>query len=274
MQNKYYKNHVVKKKWGQIFLNDPNVINDIINFINPQKHQTIIEIGPGLGALTQPILNIIDFLIVIECDSQLSHKLLHIFGKKKLKIFNQDVMTVNFFHLSNQFKQKLRLVGNLPYNISTKLIIYLFQYINIIYDMHFMLQKEVGNRIIAQPNNKDYGRLSILTQYYCKVFPLLKISNISFVPIPKVESIMIKFVPYHNNSAYPIVDIKLLSTITQAAFHQRRKIIRNSLSCFFSAIEIEKIGVNANIRAENLTIKQFCMLTKLLYNKYYKYNES
>lgn len=264
MTNIYYK-----KKWGQIFLTNQNTINSIINIINPKQHQSIIEIGPGTGALTTPILKYIDFLTVIEYDKQLSNILLKKFDNRKLKVLNQDVMKVNFFYLFNQSRQKLRLFGNLPYNISTKLIIYLFQYIDIIYDMHFMLQKEVGDRIVAQPNNKNYGRLSILTQYYCKVFPLLEVSNTSFTPVPKVKSIIIKFIPHNNYNPNPKIDVKLLSMITQLAFCQRRKTIRNSLSSFFNAKDIKKLGLNSKLRAENLTVQQFCFLTKHLYNKHY-----
>lgn len=264
---KYYKNHIIKKKWGQVFLKDQNIINSIIDIFNLQSNQTIIEIGPGLGALTIPILNIIDFLILIEYDSLLANRLHKIFGIKKVKILSQDVMTVNFLSLLNKSKQKLRLIGNLPYNISTKLIIYLLQYTNIIYDMHFMLQKEVGDRIIAQPNNKNYGRLSILTQYHYQVSSVLNIPNTSFIPIPKVESVMVKFIPYHDYTPYPVIDIKLLSMITQSAFHQRRKTIRNSLSNFFSTEDIMQHNIDTNVRAENLTIQEFCILTKTLYNK-------
>lgn len=269
MKKKSYKIHT-KKKWGQIFLQDQNVIDSIINIINPQKNQTIIEIGPGLGALTKPILDIIDFLILIECDESLSNKLTLMFKNKKIKIFTQDVMKINFFHLLEHPQQKLRLIGNLPYNIASKLIIYLFKYIDIIYDMHFMVQKEVGNRIIAQPNNKQYGRLSIITQYYCKIDLLLKITNTSFIPIPKVESVMLQLIPHNTYNRYPKVNTNLLSLITKLAFHQRRKTIRNSLSDLFNITEMIQHNINFNLRAENLTINQFCILTKILYNKKYK----
>lgn len=267
MKNKHNKNHIGLKKWGQVFLHDQNIINTIINIINPKKYQTIIEIGPGLGALTKPILNIIDFLIAIECDLLLSDNLNKMFGNEKIKIFTQDVMKTNFFKLLNPSKQKLRLIGNLPYNISTKLIIHLFKYINIIHDMHFMVQREVGDRIVAQPNNKKYGRLSIITQYYCKVVPVLKVPKTSFFPTPKIESVMIQFNPYHIKNPYPKVDMTILSLITQLAFHQRRKIIRNSLSSLFDMKEITQHGININSRAENLTINQFCILSKTLLNK-------
>lgn len=266
MKQQYYKNHAVKKKWGQIFLKDQDIISTIIHIFNPQKNQTIIEIGPGLGALTQPMLKFIDFLILIELDPHLSQKLNQNFNSK-IQIFNQDVMTINFYNLLNKSTNKLRLIGNLPYNIATKIIIYLFNYIDIIHDMHFMLQKEVGHRIIARPHNKHYGRLSILTQYHYNVYPILEISKYAFLPTPKVESIMIKFTPHNRHTAYPIIDTKLLSQITRLAFHQRRKIIKNSLSSVFSTTEMIQNGINVNIRAENITIQQFCILTQLLYNK-------
>lgn len=176
-------------------------------------------------------------------------------------------MKTDFFLLSTQSKQNLRLIGNLPYNISTKLIIHLIKYINVIYDMHFMIQKEVGDRIVAQPNSKKYGRLSIITQYYYKIYPLLAVPKKSFIPKPKIESIMMKFIPYHIHTPYPKVNIKLLSLITQLAFSQRRKIIRNSLSNLFSITEMIQHNIDINSRAENLTINQFCILAQILHNK-------
>ncbi|ADV33534.1 dimethyladenosine transferase [Candidatus Blochmanniella vafra str. BVAF] len=268
MQKIHYKNHIIKKKWGQIFLTDQNIINSIINIFQPQHKQTIIEIGPGLGALTQPILNVVDFLIVIERDPQLTQKLFQNFNTKKLKIFNTDVMKINFFNLIPlKSNQKIRLIGNLPYNIATQLIVHLFKYTKIIYDMHFMLQKEVGKRIIAQPNSKEYGRLSIMTQYHYQVSSRLEVSKQSFIPIPKVESMIIQFTPYHAHFPYPIVDIRLLSFLTKIAFHQRRKIIKNSLSSLFNTKEMQKCGLDTTLRSENLTIQQFCMLAEILHNK-------
>ncbi|WP_331828423.1 16S rRNA (adenine(1518)-N(6)/adenine(1519)-N(6))-dimethyltransferase RsmA [Candidatus Blochmannia sp. SNP] len=263
----YYKNHFIQKKWGQIFLSDQNIINAIIKSINPKKYQKIVEIGPGLGALTKQILNAIDidFLILIERDSNLVNRLIQTFNKK-IKIFNQDAMTINYFDLSNQVGQKLRLIGNLPYNIATELIIYLFRYVNVIDDMHFMFQKEVGRRICAGPNNKEYGRLSIITQYHYKIIPLFKIPATSFVPIPKVESLMMRFIP-HTNAPYPIIDVKKLSLLTKLAFRQRRKTLRNSLSTFFNQTEIIQQGINPTLRAENITINQYCALTAILNNK-------
>ncbi|URJ28052.1 16S rRNA (adenine(1518)-N(6)/adenine(1519)-N(6))-dimethyltransferase RsmA [Candidatus Blochmannia vicinus (nom. nud.)] len=267
MKKIYYKNHCIQKKWGQIFLNDQNVINAIVKSINPKKYQKIVEIGPGLGALTKQILDTIDidFLILIERDSNLVNRLIQMFNKK-IKIFSQNVMITNFFDLSKQFGQKLRLIGNLPYNIATELIIYLFKYLNVIDDMHFMFQKEVGRRICADPNNKEYGRLSIVTQYHYKTIPLFKIPATSFIPIPKVESLMIRFIP-HTNTPYPVIDVKTLSLLTELAFRQRRKTLRNSLSTFFNQTEIIQQGINPTLRAENITINQYCTLAAILNNK-------
>lgn len=262
----YYKNHLIKKSLSQIFLKDQNIINTIIKIINIQKNQKIIEIGPGLGALTKHIINIIDNLVVIEQDSNLSNRLFQILNKKNFQIINQNVMKTDFFYLAQQANQKLRLIGNLPYHISTKLIIYLFKYINIIHDMHFMLQKEVAKRFLARPGNKEYGRLSIIMQYYYKIIPLLHIPKTAFIPIPKVESMMIKLLPHHN-SPYPVINIEKLSLLTKLAFSQRRKLIKNSLSKILNTTEITQQGIDITLRAENLTIQQYCILANILYKK-------
>lgn len=262
----YYKNHLIKKKMSQIFLQDPTIINTIINLINIKKNQKIIEIGPGFGALTKHIIKIVDFLIAIELDQNLSTQLLRMFYKKNIKIFNQDIINIDFYYLFQKNKQKMRLIGNLPYHISTKIIIHLLKYINVIHDMHFMFQKEVAARLLAQPNNKNYGSLSIITQYYYKIIPLLNIPKTAFFPIPKVESMMIKLSP-HNNSPYPAIDITQLSILTKLAFSQRRKIIKNSLSTLFNVQEMKNQGIDITLRAENLTIYQYCILTKILTNK-------
>ncbi|URJ31886.1 16S rRNA (adenine(1518)-N(6)/adenine(1519)-N(6))-dimethyltransferase RsmA [Blochmannia endosymbiont of Camponotus modoc] len=267
MKKIYYKNHLIKKKWSQVFLKDQNIIDTIVKAINPKKHQKILEIGPGLGALTKQILNTadLDSLILIERDSNLVNRLVQMFNKK-INILHQDIMTTNFFDLSHKFGQKLRLIGNLPYNIATELIVYLFQYTNVIYDMHFMFQKEVATRLYSNPNKKEYGRLSIITQYHCKVVPLLTIPATSFFPIPKVESMVIRLLP-HANTPYPIVNIEQLSSLTKLAFSQRRKTLRNSLSTFFNETEITRKGINPALRAENITINQYCTLANMLNNK-------
>lgn len=263
----YYKNHFIKKKLSQVFLKNQNIINTIIKIIDIKKNQKIIEIGPGLGALTNQITDIVDDLIVIEQDSNLSYRLFQTLNKKNLKIINQDVMKTDFLKFIQKKNQKIRLIGNLPYHISTKLIIYLFKYINITHDMHFMLQKEVARRLLADTNNKEYGNLSVITQYHYKIIPLLNIPINAFIPKPKVESMMIQLLP-HKISPYPVVDIKKLSLLTKIAFSQRRKFIKNSLSTLFNTKEIIQQGINIMSRAENLTIHQYCILANILYNKH------
>ncbi|URJ25209.1 16S rRNA (adenine(1518)-N(6)/adenine(1519)-N(6))-dimethyltransferase RsmA [Candidatus Blochmannia ocreatus (nom. nud.)] len=268
MKKLYYKNHFIQKKWGQVFLKDQNIINDILTNFAPKKNQKIVEIGPGLGALTKKLLQItsdINSLIVIECDLNLVKQLNQIFNKK-LNIYHQDVMNINFIDLSLRMGKKLRLIGNLPYNISTKLIIYLFQYIHVINDMYFTMQKEVADRILAAPNSKAYGRLSVLTQYYCVNTPIINIPKSSFFPIPQVRSTFIKLIPHHI-IPYPKINIAHLSLITKLAFGQRRKILRNSLSEIFRSNEMLKQGINPKLRAENITINQYCTLTSMLNDK-------
>lgn len=260
----YYKNHLIKKSLSQIFLKNTKIINSIIQIINIQKNQKIIEIGPGLGALTQHIIKMSDYLVVIEQDSNLANRLFQIFNKKNFKILNQNVLTTDFFYLSQQADyQKLRIIGNLPYHISTKLTIYLSKYINIIQDMHFMFQKEVAKRLLAHPNNKEYGSLSIIMQYLYEVIPLLDIPMTAFIPIPKVNSMMIRLLP-HKNLPYPITDIKKLSFLTKIAFSQRRKTIKNSLSPLFNITKIQQQNIDVTLRAENLTIYQYCILANIL----------
>lgn len=262
----YYKNHFIKKNLSQVFLKDPEIINAIIKIINIEKNQKMIEIGPGLGALTKQIVKIIDYLVVIEQDTILSNRLKKIPNKKNLKIINQDAMKTNFFYLARCAQQKIRLIGNLPYHISTKFVIYLFKYINVIQDMHFMFQKEVAQRLLALPNSKEYGSLSIIMQYYYKIVPLLDIPATAFIPIPKVESMMIQLLP-HKNLPYPVINITQLSLLTKLAFSQRRKLIKNSLSTLFNTKEIKQQGINTELRAENLTINQYCILANILHQK-------
>lgn len=262
----YYKNHFIKKHLSQVFLKDQDIITAIIKIINIQKNQKIIEIGPGLGALTKHIINAVDSLIVIEKDINLAERLMKISNKKNYKILNQDVMKIDFFHLAHIHTQKIRLIGNLPYHISTAFIIHLCKYIHVIHDMHFMFQKEVAKRLLALPNSKEYGRLSIIAQYYYKIIPLLNIPMTAFIPIPKVESMMIKLLP-HITPPYPIINTKKLSLLTKLAFSQRRKHIKNSLSTLFSTTEIQQNGINTKLRAENLTIHQYCTLATILQKK-------
>lgn len=260
MNNRVHQGHFARKRFGQNFLHDAYVIESIVAAINPKKDQALVEIGPGLAALTMPVSQHIDHMTVIEIDRDLAARLLtNPFLKDKLTVIEQDAMTVDFSQLAQQANQPLRVFGNLPYNISTPLMFHLFEYTHAIADMHFMLQKEVVNRLVAAPNSKEYGRLSVMAQYYCQIIPVLEVPPYSFKPAPKVDSAVVKLIPYHDRP-YPVSNINALSKITAEAFNQRRKTIRNSLSNSFTEQQLIDLAIDPNLRAENLSLAQFCTL--------------
>ncbi|CAL4319708.1 16S rRNA (adenine(1518)-N(6)/adenine(1519)-N(6))-dimethyltransferase RsmA [Buchnera aphidicola] len=254
------------KKLGQNFLVDKNFISKIVNSINPKLGEILLEIGPGLGSLTFPILEYIEKLYAIEIDKNLSKKLKNFFPSKKLVIFSKNVMKFNFLEFYRKNNKPIRIFGNLPYNISVFLLLKLIEFSSIIKDMHFMFQTEVANRIQAHPNKKNYGKLSVIIQYFFKVTPILDISKQSFFPIPKVNSSFIRLQP-HICSPYYVKNVKILSYITNIAFSQRRKIVRHSLSKLFSEKKLYDLGINPLLRAENISISEYCRLTDYLVKK-------
>lgn len=251
---------VSNKSLGQNFLIDLNVINNIIKFINPSRHDLMIEIGPGLGALTDPMCRILDQLIAIEYDRTLADKLNYL---NNLKIYVQDVLKFDFFDFFNKSNHFVRIFGNLPYNISVKLLFYLFPFNKHIVDMHFMFQKEVADRLLAIPGTKHYGRLSIIVQYYYDINFLFNVSSKSFFPIPKVNSIFLKLKP-HKKLIYYVKNMNQLYLITKIAFSQRRKMIKNSLSLLFNERVLELLSIDSTMRAENLSIEQYCKLSNYI----------
>ncbi|MBT0726150.1 16S rRNA (adenine(1518)-N(6)/adenine(1519)-N(6))-dimethyltransferase RsmA [Rosenbergiella australiborealis] len=260
MNNRVHQGHFARKRFGQNFLNDSYVIESIVAAIHPTKQDAMVEIGPGLGALTEPVGERLDALTVVELDRDLAARLqTHPFLGPKLTIFQQDAMTFNFGELAEQKGQSLRVFGNLPYNISTPLMFHLFSFTKAIKDMHFMLQKEVVNRLVAGPNSKAYGRLTVMAQYYCQVIPVLEVPPHAFTPPPKVDSAVVRLVPY-SQSPYPEVDVRVLGRITLEAFGKRRKTLRNSLGHLFSADVLEQLGIDGTLRAENVTVAQYCQL--------------
>lgn len=264
MNNRVHQGHLARKRFGQNFLNDQFVIDSIVSAINPQKGQAMVEIGPGLGALTEPVGERLDKLTVIELDRDLAARLqTHPFLAPKLTIYQQDAMTMNFSELSATLGQPLRVFGNLPYNISTPLMFHLFSYTDSIADMHFMLQKEVVNRLVAGPNSKAYGRLSVMAQYYCQIIPVLEVPPTAFAPPPKVDSAVVRLVP-HAQLPHPVKDLRLLSRLTTEAFNQRRKTIRNSLGNLFSPEVLTSLGVDPALRAENISVAQYCLMANYL----------
>lgn len=260
MNNRVHQGHFARKRFGQNFLHDNYIIESIVAAIQPKKEEALVEIGPGLAALTVPVSELVDHLTVIEIDRDLASRLVeNPFLQNKISVIEQDALNFDFNKLSDTLGQPLRVFGNLPYNISTPLMFHLFEYAPIITDMHFMLQKEVVTRLVAAPNSKSYGRLSVMAQYYCQIIPVLEVPPIAFKPAPKVDSAVVKLIPY-KEKPYLVNDIKVLSRITTEAFNQRRKTIRNSLSNLFNSEQIAELGIDPNLRAENLTVQQYCLL--------------
>ncbi|KAA9002653.1 16S rRNA (adenine(1518)-N(6)/adenine(1519)-N(6))-dimethyltransferase RsmA [Affinibrenneria salicis] len=264
MNNRVHQGHFARKRFGQNFLSDRFVIDSIVSAIHPLPGQAIVEIGPGLGALTGPVAERIDRFTVIELDRDLAARLeTHPVLKDKLTIVQQDAMTVNFADMAEQAGQPLRVFGNLPYNISTPLMFHLFSYTHAIQDMHFMLQKEVVNRLVAGPDSKAYGRLSVMAQYYCQVIPVLEVPPTAFKPAPKVDSAVVRLVP-HQTLPHPVSDLRLLSQLTTEAFNQRRKTLRNSLGHRFTPEQLTELGIDPARRAENVSVEQYCRLANWL----------
>ena len=251
--------HIAKKKFGQNFLKDAAIIHGIIQSINPLPSDLLIEIGPGLGALTKPLLEKTNRLLAIELDRDIVSWMENEYSKKNITIFNEDVLNFNF----NQFDQKIRIVGNLPYNISTPILFKCIDNILNIKDLHFMLQKEVVDRMIAIPSSPEYGRLSVMLQYYFAMEHLVDVPKESFEPEPKVESSFVRLIPYEQ---YPFIanNIEQFARIVKEAFSQRRKTIRNTLKSFISENDFEKIGINPRLRAENLSVSDFVKISNYL----------
>ena len=269
MNSKKHLGHTARKRFGQNFLHDTHVIQNIVAAICPQKEQFLLEIGPGLGALTEPVAEQIDRLTVLELDRDLAERLRHHpFLHQKLNVIETDAMLFDFAQLYASEKlaeeqQKIRVFGNLPYNISTPLMFHLFKFCDIIQDMHFMLQKEVVKRLCAAPNSKAYGRLTIMTQYFCQVMPVLEVPPSAFKPAPKVDSAVVRLIP-HQQLPHAVKDLYWLNRVTAQAFNQRRKTLRNALSTLISPENLTALSIDLNGRAENLSIADYARLADWL----------
>lgn len=251
--------HNPRKRFGQNFLIDPQIISHIIDAIYPQRNDRIIEIGPGLGAITRPLLQVVDHLDVVELDRELVEKLEKEFPKEKLTVHSSDALKFDFSALGN----KLRIVGNLPYNISTPLLFYLSQFSDQILDMHFMLQKEVVERMVGVPSTSDYGRLSIMLQYRFDMEYVFSVPAESFRPIPKVESAIVRMIPRHQSSMHAKNEA-LFSQIVLAAFAQRRKTLRNTLHSYLKPNDFISLDIDPALRAENLSVEKFVAIANFL----------
>jgi 16S rRNA (adenine1518-N6/adenine1519-N6)-dimethyltransferase len=250
--------HRPRKRFGQNFLQDRFYIDQILNALHLQKNDKLIEIGPGLGALTQPLLRYFDQLIAIEIDTDLQVLLRELpLAKEKLQLLSADALTVDY----SQWGSDMHIIGNLPYNISTPLLLHLLQYCACISDMHFMLQREVVDRLAAQPGTKDYGRLTVMVQYHCEVESLFEVPPEAFHPQPKVYSAVVRLRP-HQVPAYPSVDVTALKQLVAQAFGMRRKTLANNLKPVLSAAELTELGINPLARPEQITVGDYVRITQ------------
>lgn len=264
-------NYQTKKRFGQNFLTDANIIQKIIAAISPQAGDNLVEVGPGLGALTLPLLASPANLHIVEVDRDLIdhwHTFIANNPATKLQITAQDALQVDYTTLyTNTDQEPIRLVGNLPYNISTPLLFTFLQHAEHIQDMHFMLQREVVDRMAATPGNKQYGRLTVMLASQCRVQPLFVVKPTSFKPAPKVDSAIVRLIPEHDQNQpyrFELGDYAVFSKLVQAAFGQRRKTIRNTLKHLYSSELLDACLNDSNIlttaRPETISPSQYGLL--------------
>lgn len=249
--------HIARKRFGQHFLSDGGIIDAIVDAIHPLAGQAMVEIGPGLAALTQPLVERLGHLTVIELDRDLALRLrLH----KQLTVIESDVLKVNFTDLAKA--QKIRVVGNLPYNISTPILFHLLNHASVIEDQHFMLQKEVIDRMVASPATSDYGRLSVMLQWRYEMENVLFVPPESFEPPPRVDSAVVRMIPRATPAS---VDFQLLEKMVQVAFSQRRKLLRHTLGAWLT--ERNFAGhFDVQRRAEEVPVQAYIELALQLKN--------
>lgn len=247
--------HVAKKRFGQNFLTDQAVIAGLVNAINPQPSDLMVEIGPGLGALTKPLLQKLDHLHVVEIDRDIISWMRTHYPADKITIHESDALKFDFSSLG----QRVRIVGNLPYNISTPILFHLLDNIACIVDMHFMLQKEVVERMVAAPSTAAYGRLSVMLQYRLQMEYLFTVPPEAFDPAPKVESAFVRAVPY-SKPPYQVSDENKFAEVVTLAFSQRRKTLRNTLKGILSDKDFAELQIDSQLRAENLSVGQFAAI--------------
>lgn len=254
--------HQPRKRFGQNFLHDLSVIDRIVSEIHPSPEKNLVEIGPGQGALTVPLLKAAGRLQVVELDRDLIPPLkLQCQPLGELTVHQADALNFDFHHCIQPGK-RISLIGNLPYNISTPLLFHLVEQLDCIDEMVFMLQKEVVDRMVAAPGSKTYGRLSVMIQYYCSVEALFEVPPESFFPAPKVDSAIVRLIPYPQ-PPYLAKDKSRLDLIVREAFSQRRKTLRNSLKKYLTEEDFARAGINPELRAENLSVEAYVQLANL-----------
>lgn len=247
--------HIPRKRFGQHFLADPGIIQALIQAIRPKPGDALVEIGPGLGALTKPLLAFVPHLNVIEIDRDLARQWRQSPQSGQLTVHEQDVLRFDFSLLPD----RLRLAGNLPYNISTPLLFHLAKFANKILDAHFMLQKEVVDRMVASPGTSDYGRLSVMLQYHFHMEALFDVPPEAFAPPPKVNSSVVRLMPKHPVEPEAKNPGKLEELVAQA-FSQRRKMLRSSLRHKVAEQVFAELGIDVTRRAESLSLEEFVAL--------------
>ena len=251
--------HKARKRFGQNFLHDPGIIRKIVRAISPSGQDHLVEIGPGMGAITELLLEENGQLDVIELDRDLIPGLkVKFFNYPDFTIHEADALKFDFSQL-RQTEEKLRVVGNLPYNISTPLIFHLLSFQGLIHDMHFMLQKEVVERLAAKPGTGEWGRLSVMAQYYCDIEALFLVPPECFKPQPKVDSAIVRMTPKQEPSLKAL-DEKMLADTLRSAFAQRRKTLRNNMKGLVSSEELEALAIDPQRRPETLSLEEFVKL--------------
>ena len=248
--------HVARKRFGQNFLVDQGVIGEIVRAIQPKPGQALVEIGPGLGALTNPVVALSEKLTVVEPDRDLAARLRK---RDELHVIESDVLKVDFAQLARDSGQKLRVIGNLPYNISSPILFHLLPVADQVIDQHFMLQKEVVDRMVARPGTKAYGRLSVMLQWRYDMESVVAVPPGSFEPPPKVDSAVVRMTPWAD---VPDVDPAVLEEMVAVAFSQRRKMLRNTLGAWMTQNGIEA-DFDLQRRAEEVPVADYLALARL-----------
>lgn len=257
--------HQARKRFGQNFLSDPNIIRRIIDAIRPQPGDTMVEIGPGLGAMTAPLIERLGQLQVVEIDRDLIARLRERYREEQLIIHEGDALAFDFGALAKGGTEgtrtegeaaSLRIVGNLPYNISTPILFHLARFAPLVKDMLFMLQKEVVMRMVAAPGTEEYGRLSVMLQYRYRMGRLFDVPPGAFRPAPKVMSSIVRMAPLPADKL-DAQDEALLEAIVSAAFGQRRKTLKNTLRAYLDEADFSALGIDSGLRGEKLAVSQF-----------------
>ena len=256
--------HIAKKRFGQNFLTDQSVITSLIAAISPEPNDLMVEIGPGLGALTKPLLQKLKLLHVVEVDRDIiawmkTEYSKPAYAKNALNIHNADALKFDFTSLG----ENLRVTGNLPYNISTPILFHLLDNVSHICDMHFMLQKEVVERMVAAPSTPAYGRLSVMLQYHLQMDYLITVPPEAFEPAPKVESAFVRCIP-HASLPFTAKNEAIFAKVVLAAFGQRRKTLRNTLKGLVEDDGFTALNISSQLRAENLSVADFVTIANYL----------